>query len=110
MKRTRLASALALSVASALMLIAGIAGALSHVSPNVHAQEKQPEHKMLEFHMALLKRGPAYNAAGMPKDLQKQHIANVMTLLDSGKAVIAGPLGDEGDIALDDANHFYFVR
>ena len=66
----------------------------------VRAQEKkEPEHKLIEFHMALLKRGPNYNAAGMPKDLQSGHIANVMSLLESGKAVIAGPLGDDGDIA-----------
>jgi uncharacterized protein YciI len=62
------------------------------------AQEKD-DHKLIEFHMALLKRGPKYIAAGMPKDLQSQHIANVMSLLESGKAVIAGPLGDDSDIA-----------
>jgi uncharacterized protein YciI len=64
------------------------------------AQEKtEPEYKMVEFHMALLKRGPKYDAAGMSKDLQAGHMANVMSLLESGKAVIAGPLGDDGDIA-----------
>jgi uncharacterized protein YciI len=62
------------------------------------AQEKG-EHKLIEFHMALLKRGPKYIAAGMPKDLQSQHVANVMSLIESGKAVIAGPLGDDSDIA-----------
>ena len=66
----------------------------------VRAQDKkEPEHKLIEFHMALLKRGPNYNAAGMPKEVQSAHIANVMSLLESGKAVIAGPLGDDGDIA-----------
>lgn len=64
------------------------------------AQEKtEPQHKMVEFHMALLKHGPKYNAAGMPHDLRTAHIANVMSLLDSGKAVIAGPLADDSDIA-----------
>jgi uncharacterized protein YciI len=96
MKRILFARALAISL---ILVMTLIAGALVHVSPNVSAQEKQAEHKMVEFHMALLKRGPNYNAAGMSKDLQTQHIANVMTLLESGKAVIAGPLGDEGDIA-----------
>jgi len=62
------------------------------------AQEKD-EHKLIEFHMALLKRGPKYIAAGMPKDLRSQHVANVVSLLESGKAVIAGPLGDDSDIA-----------
>ena len=64
------------------------------------AQEKsEPQHKMIEFHMALLKRGPKYSASGMPKQLRLEHVANVMSLLESGKAVIAGPLGDNSDIA-----------
>ena len=49
--------------------------------------------------MALLKRGPSYSAEGMSKDLQSEHVANVVSLLESGKAVIAGPLGDDSDIA-----------
>ena len=96
MKRILILNVLALSI---LAVVTMFMGTRLHVSPNVSAQEKQPAHKMLEFHMALLKRGPAFNAAGMSKDLQTQHIANVMTMLESGKAVIAGPLGDEGEIA-----------
>ncbi|HUS09801.1 MAG TPA: YciI family protein [Pyrinomonadaceae bacterium] len=95
MKRTAVSNVLALLVVAMMTLIVGTP---FRVSPNVRAQEKQPEHKMIEFHMALLKRGPAYNAAGMARDLQTQHIANVVTMLESGKAVIAGPMGDEGDI------------
>jgi uncharacterized protein YciI len=65
-----------------------------------HSQEKekQPESKMVEFHMALMKRGPKFSASGMSKEVQQGHIANVISLLDSGKAIIAGPLGDKGDI------------
>ena len=67
---------------------------------NVRAQqEKQPPHKLIEFHMALLKAGPKYSSGGMPEELKKQHIANVMSLLESGKAIIAGPLTDDSDIA-----------
>jgi uncharacterized protein YciI len=69
------------------------------IVPAQDKKEPQPEHKLIQFYMALLKRGPNYNAAGMPKDLQSGHIANVMSLLESGKAVIAGPLGDNGEIA-----------
>jgi uncharacterized protein YciI len=66
----------------------------------VRAQDKkEPEYKMVEFHMALLKRGPNYNTAGMPKEMQSAHIANVMSLLESGKAVIAGPFADDSDTA-----------
>jgi uncharacterized protein YciI len=64
------------------------------------AQEKKPpQFQMVEFQMALLKRGPNFSAAGMPKELQSQHVAHVMSLLESGKAIIAGPLGDYGEIA-----------
>jgi uncharacterized protein YciI len=55
-------------------------------------EKKEPEHKMVEFHMALLKHGPKYSAEGMSKEMQSAHIANVMSLLESGQAVIAGPL------------------
>jgi len=64
------------------------------------AQEKtEPQHKMIEFHMALLKRGPKYTESGIPKNLKAEHLANVMSMLESGKVVIAGPLGDNSDIA-----------
>lgn len=89
-------------ILSAKKILAGSLAALSFIAfaALVRAQQKtEPEHKLIEFHMALLKRGPNYNAAGMPKDLQAGHIANVMSLLESGKAVIAGPLGDDSDIA-----------
>ena len=72
---------------------------LISIAALVRAQDKkEPEHKLIEFHMALLRRGPNYNAAGMPKDMKSAHIANVMSLLESGKIVIAGPLGDDSDI------------
>ena len=83
-------------------LLAGFLFLLSLVAMVVvvRAQDKkEPEHKLIEFHMALLKHGPNYNAAGMPKEMQSAHIANVLSLLESGRAVIAGPLGDDSDIA-----------
>src|SRR6476619_236098 len=69
------------SLAGALLVLSVIA-----VVAIVRAQDKkEPEHKLIEFHMALLKRGPNYNAAGMPKDLRSGHIASVMSLLESGR-------------------------
>lgn len=64
------------------------------------AQDKQePEHKLIEFHMAVLKHGPNYSADGMTKELRSAHIANVLSLLESGQVVIAGPFADNSDIA-----------
>lgn len=75
-------------------------------APLVSAQEKQepkaePAHKMIEFHMALLKRGPKWNGAENEetKRLKQQHVEYVTSLFESGKAVIAGPLTDGGETA-----------
>ena len=64
------------------------------------AQEKPdaPQFKLVQFHMALLKRGPKWSAGGLSQEVRSAHVATVMSLLESGKASIAGPLGDEGDI------------
>jgi uncharacterized protein YciI len=78
-------------------LLAVLFVAVAAVAP---AQEKnEPQHKLIEFHMALFKRGPKYSASGMPKDLKSEHLANFIALLESGKAIIAGPFGDNSDIA-----------
>jgi uncharacterized protein YciI len=59
-----------------------------------------PAHKLVEFHMALLKRGPKWTATESPETtrLHEQHVQYVMSLFDSGKAIIAGPLTNAGDI------------
>jgi uncharacterized protein YciI len=57
--------------------------------------------KLVQFHMALLKRGPKWEttAAAERNKILQQHLANVLSMLDSGKAVIAGPMGDDTDPA-----------
>jgi uncharacterized protein YciI len=68
-------------------------------SSAVHAQK--PESKLVEFQMALLKRGPNWNpdlAKNAPA-LLKQHLEYVQSLLSSGQAVIAGPVRDESNLA-----------
>ena len=73
-------------------------------SISVSSQQKQtktePAHKMIEFHMALLKRGPKWTAEqnAETKRLLDQHVEYVTSLIDSGKVVIAGPLTDNGEI------------
>jgi uncharacterized protein YciI len=56
--------------------------------------------KLVQFHMALLKKGPKWEttvAAERNKILQ-QHLASVLSMLDSGKAVITGPMRDDTDL------------
>lgn len=73
-----------LSVVSLLLV-----GSLSY------AQQKE-DHKLVQFQMAILKRGPKWDATKEAdrNSILKQHFGNVISLLDSGKAVIAGPLSD----------------
>jgi uncharacterized protein len=64
------------------------------------AQKTEPEFKLIEFHMALLKRGPNWSSA-VDKDapvVRKQHVAYVQMLLESRKAVIAGKIQDDGEL------------
>jgi uncharacterized protein YciI len=78
----------ALAVASFLLMVS-----LSHAQ-----QKEQPkeEHKLVQFQMAILKKGPKWDATKEQdrNAIMKQHLGNVISMLNSGKAVIAGPFGD----------------
>ena len=69
------------------------------VSPSVLPQQ-EPAHKLVEFHMALLKRGPKLTTAdnAESKRVYDEHVQYVMSMVDSGKAVIAGSITDGGEI------------
>jgi len=74
---------------------------LVQTSAPLFAQEKPaPAFKMVEFHMALLKRGPQWTDKKTPEraEILAQHLAYVISLLESGKTVIGGPLTDDGEI------------
>jgi uncharacterized protein YciI len=58
------------------------------------------EHKMAQFQMAILKKGPKWNSTAEAErnKILHQHLRNYIALLTSGKAVAAGPFGDDSDI------------
>src|SRR5215510_2671493 len=75
-------------------------------SPAVLPQQKpeskdEPAHKLVEFQMALLKHGPKWTAAENAETtrIHDEHLKYVVSLLDSGKVVIAGPFTDGGEIS-----------
>ncbi len=70
------------------------------LSSALFAQPKA-EHKLVQFQMAILKKGPNWEATKVEqrKAILQKHLQNVLSLLDSGKAIIAGPFGDNSDIA-----------
>ena len=62
-------------------------------------QKAAPQFKLVQFYLALIKKGPKWTAdENANKQLHEQHFAYVLSLLDSGKAVAAGPITDKGDI------------
>lgn len=75
---------------SLLVMLAGVAPG-----------SQEPKIKLVQFHMALLKNGPKWETtpAAERNKIMQQHLANVLSMLDSGKAVIAGPMGDDTAVA-----------
>ena len=67
---------------------------------NPEPKKNEPAHKLVEFHMALLKHGPKWSATETveTKRLHQDHVNYVLSALESGKAVIAGPFTSGGDI------------
>src|ERR1051326_5737620 len=65
-----------------------------------NAQPKE-EHKLVQFQMAILKKGPAWDSTNVEdrNSILQQHLKNVLAMLNSGKLVIAGPFDDSSDVA-----------
>jgi uncharacterized protein YciI len=58
------------------------------------------DHKLVQFQMAILKKAPKWNSTSKDdrNQILHQHLANVIAMLQSGKAVAAGPFGDDSDL------------
>lgn len=84
-----------------LILTVLIADMLLAIPSGFAQPNQEPQLKLVQFHMALLLRGPQWSRTKEQERnaILQQHFANVMSLLDSGKAVIAGPLTDNTDLA-----------
>jgi uncharacterized protein YciI len=62
-------------------------------------QQTEPQFKLLEFQMVLLKRGPKAMASDWENSgLRKQHLAYVQSLLAADKAMIAGRIQDDPEL------------
>jgi uncharacterized protein YciI len=83
-----------------LLTIAALALLVFSLSRAKAQDKKEPQFKLIEFQMALLKRGPKWTGENnnQTKELESAQNAYAKSLLESGKAVIAGRLDDDGDI------------
>jgi uncharacterized protein YciI len=83
-----------------LLAITGLA-LLVFALPVAKAQDKkEPQFKLVQFEMALLKRGPKWtgDSNAQTKELETEQHAYANSLIESGKAVIAGRFEDDGEI------------
>jgi uncharacterized protein YciI len=87
------------------MKYAGIVIALLCLCLPVAAQqhepqsEKQPAHKLVQFQLALVKRGPKAMPAGWEtSSLRERHLAYVQSLAQAGKLMIAGRIKDDPEL------------
>ena len=86
------------------LTVIGIAVLTTSAFAQAPTQEKKaPESKLVQFQMALLRRGPKWEkthtkGSGATSGTMSEHGKYVMSLLESGKAVIAGPFSDDGDV------------
>ncbi len=82
-----------------LLTIATAAFVLLTASLAQAQDKKEPASKLIQFHMVLLKKSPKWTNNGMrTMDLENTQRAYVSSLIESGKAVIAGRFDDDGEI------------
>lgn len=67
--------------------------------PFVISQEAP--HKLVQFQMAILKKGPKWDSTKLEERNQilHQHLRDIVAMLNSGKMVLAGPFADDTDTA-----------
>lgn len=81
------------------MFLVAVVPLLAQDHKQAEPQKTEPQNKLIEFHMALLKRGPKV----MPRNwqvspLRQQHLSYIRSLLESGKVVIGGPVMDDPEL------------
>lgn len=82
-----------------LTLLCALVSVAAQDHKQTEPQKNEPQNKLIEFQMALLKRGPKAmprNWQGSP--LRQQHLAYMRSLLEDGKVVIAGPVMDDPEL------------
>lgn len=83
-----------------MSLILSLLLAFNLFTPAYLQKSAAGESKLKQFHMAILKKGPNWSATRTTETeaLHKAHMERAIMLVESGKAVAAGPLTDDGEI------------
>ena len=73
---------------------------LSFVAIACIAFGAEPVYEMTTYTVGILRKGPNWTAADTPETrrMQAAHMANIQKMAATGKLIVAGPMGDEGDL------------
>src|SRR6266542_319306 len=63
-------------------------------------KKPEPKYEMTNYVMGLLRKGPNWTAASTEETqrIQDGHMANIRKMAATGKLIVAGPFGDNGDL------------
>ncbi len=63
-------------------------------------ESKPPKFELEQYQFGLLKRGPKWTPERTPEteEIQKGHMANINKMAELGKLMVAGPMGDNGEL------------
>src|SRR5215510_14232081 len=98
----RITMGVAAAALAALLLcpvrLSASAASAAPAAPASAAESGAP--KMSAVYLVLLKKGPVWTATPTEesKGIQAAHMENIVALWKAGKMIIAGPLGDDGEI------------
>jgi uncharacterized protein YciI len=64
------------------------------------ASMQEPKYEMRMYVLGLLKKGPNHGQGTKEENekVQAGHMANIKKMGEAGKLIVAGPMGDDGDL------------
>ena len=100
MRRGRMMTTAGAALALATALAAWAAPALAAEETQAGRKAGEPPAKMATYYLGLIRKGPTWTPASTPEiqELQRAHLANMQRLHEMGKLVVAGPIGEGGDL------------
>ena len=91
-----------LTITLAILLCCVVVNAQEHkTEPKQEPKQPEtPQSKLMQFQMALMKRGPNWSAdpSRARPQLRQRHFAHLWSMLEANKLMIAGAIHDEGEL------------